>query len=177
MSVFTNGEGLSAGPVVNPGFDNWSSLGCYAHSLGKRTLEFPTNVEGTNTVGRCAAACEQARYSYAGVDAPTAALAYNSVFNSNSTGLCSEPNATNVYHLGNDPVQACNVIPSSISSATAPTTTSIVASSATAATLCPESHNKISTDATGQRFTVYCDSDYEGGNIEVGNLASFELCL
>jgi hypothetical protein len=191
MSVFTNGNGPSTGPVVNPGFDNWKSLGCYTDSLGERTLEFPANVEGINSASRCAASCQQAGYSYAGLEygaecycgsslrcpsAPTAASACNMVCNGNAGELCGGPNAMNVYHLGNDPVQACSASVSSSSSA-APAASSTVTSTATPATLCPGSHNKIYTDATGQKYTTYCGSDYGGGNIDVGDLASYELCL
>ena len=192
MSIFTNGKGLTTGPVVNPGFDNWKSLGCYTDSLGERTLEFPANVEGINSASRCAAACQQAGYSYAGLEygaecycgsslrcpsAPTAASACNMVCNGNAGELCGGPNAMNVYHLGNDPVQACSVSVSSSSSAATTTAASTATSTATPAALCPGSHNKIYTDATGQKYTTYCGSDYGGGNIDVGDLASYELCL
>ncbi|KAF3037548.1 hypothetical protein E8E11_001641 [Didymella keratinophila] len=184
MSIFTNGKGLSFGPIFNPGFDDWKSLGCYTDSIGERTLEFPANVEGVNSAGRCAAACQQAGYKYAGLEygqecycgnslrcpsAPTVASACNMVCNGNATEVCGGPNAMNVYHLGNDLVQACGVTVASTSSAAAPTVTP--------ATLCPKSHNTIYTDGAGQKYTTYCGFDYGGGNIEVGDLASYELCL
>lgn len=68
MNIFTNGKGLSAKPAVNPGFDNWMSLGCYTDSLGERTLDFRANVDGINTAVRCASACQQAGYTYAGME-------------------------------------------------------------------------------------------------------------
>lgn len=193
MSIFTNGKGLSAGPVVNPGFDNWKSLGCYTDSIGERTLEFPANVEGINSVARCAATCQQAGYAYAGLEygqecycgsslrcpsAPTVASACNMACNGNAMEFCGGPNAMNVYHLGSEPVQACGVTVSATSSAAAAATTSSVAAASTTPTaLCPKSHNTIYTDATGQKYTTHCGFDYGGGNLEVGDLASYDLCL
>lgn len=186
MSIFTNGKGLSAGPVVNPGFDNWKSLGCYTDSISERTLEFPANVDGINSVSRCASACQQAGYTYAGMEyagecycgnslrcpsAPTVASACNMACNGKPTEFCGGSNAMNVYQLGNDPLNACAVTSSSTSSSSAATP------SATLPSLCPSSNNTVHTDATGQKYTTYCDYDYGGGVIQVGDLASFDLCL
>lgn len=187
MSIFTNGKGLSTGPVVNPGFGSWKSLGCYTDSIGERTLEFGANVEGVNSASRCASACEQAGFPYAGLEygaecycgrslkcpsAPAAASVCNMACNGNSTEVCGGPNAMNVYHSGNDPIQACGVTSSSTSTSPAAATPTVVK-----AGLCPGANNTIYTDATGQKYNTYCGFDYEGGNVDVENLASFELCL
>ncbi|KAF9696805.1 hypothetical protein EKO04_005426 [Ascochyta lentis] len=186
MSIFTNGKGMSAGPVVNPGFDNWKSLGCYTDSIAERTLQYGVNVDGINTAGRCASACQQAGFTYAGMEysaecycgnslrcpsAPTVASACNMACNGNATEFCGGPNAMNVYQLGNDPINACGVIPSSTS------TSSAAAPTVTAGALCPGFNNTIYTDTTGQKYTTYCGFDYDGGYIKIGDLASYELCL
>lgn len=58
-----------SGPAVNPGVNDFDSLGCYAEGTTGRALTYNAGVAGASlTVAKCTAACRAANYILAGVE-------------------------------------------------------------------------------------------------------------
>ena len=58
------------GPQVNPGVDNYGSIGCYSEGTNGRTLTYgPPGLDGSKmTVAMCVGACKAANFQIAGVE-------------------------------------------------------------------------------------------------------------
>ncbi|KAL7931905.1 WSC domain-containing protein [Trichoderma chlorosporum] len=103
----------TGGPVVNPGVDGYSSIGCYTEATNTRALPHGTDTT-KQTVAQCVDACKADQYAYAGVEyggecwcgdsfsdgsVPAPITDCAMTCNDNSTEFCGGPNRLNVYKL------------------------------------------------------------------------------
>ncbi|UNI14601.1 (Methyl)glyoxal oxidase [Purpureocillium takamizusanense] len=103
------------GPVVNPGVDEWVSIGCYSEGTTGRTLTqgVGTIPNAQMTVAKCAAACKAGSYTFAGVEYAGECYCGNKISNGgqpadsgcnmpcngNSSEYCGGSGRLNVYQI------------------------------------------------------------------------------
>ncbi|KEY70677.1 hypothetical protein S7711_02276 [Stachybotrys chartarum IBT 7711] len=115
LTVYWTSELTVVEPVVNPGVDGWSSLGCYAEGTSGRALTYGLNTVpgGEMTIAKCTAGCRNAGFRLAGAEYAAECFCGNTVANGgmpatsgcnmlcagNSTEYCGGPNRLNVYEF------------------------------------------------------------------------------
>lgn len=71
LTVYQYNGTAPLGPVENPGFEGWMSIGCYTDGAAARTLTHQAAVDGgagEMSVRACTTACDNAGYKFAGVE-------------------------------------------------------------------------------------------------------------
>jgi hypothetical protein len=157
---------VTGGPVVNPGVDGYSSLGCYKEASSGRALGTGKSISANATVYNCVAACKG--FTYAGVEYGQECYCGNSfgvgsgpapkeecdmLCKGNETEYCGGRSRLNVYasgvSLSSSLTESISTVSSStntVASSTAPTSSTSSTSTTSSTTPTSSSSSTIPRD-------------------------------
>ncbi|OCF32159.1 hypothetical protein I316_06073 [Kwoniella heveanensis BCC8398] len=183
---------VPSAPVVNPGMNGFSYLGCYTEATGMRALSVAKGLGSANSIANCTAACQG--YTYAGVEygqecycgntlntGSVAALAADCSMTcaGNASEYCGAGNRLNVYTIGNltASTSTTSVAVSTSASASASTSAS-VSVSATSSSASPAPTGPVTPSTIGNYSYVDCHTEPNGARALTGKtLATDDMTL
>ncbi|WVR00301.1 hypothetical protein IAU59_007444 [Kwoniella sp. CBS 9459] len=181
---------VPAAPVVNPGVNGFSYLGCYTEATGMRALSVAKGLGSANSIANCTAACQG--YTYAGVEYGQECYCGNTLNTgsvraleadcsmtcaANASEYCGAGNRLNVYTISNV-TTSTSTTSAAVSTSASASVSGSVSASTTSSSAAPTS-TVPTTPATISAYAyVDCHTEPDGARALSGlTLATDDMTL